>query len=162
MIPKLEVNGVSYSYHRMDGETLALSHITFSVAAGEFLAIVGPSGCGKVYPSFSDQWNFYPPDKGEILLDKTPVQSAKSKGRIGYMFQRDQLFEWRSILSNACLGPELNGSLTPARKEKIASMLSDYGLGAFLSSPSFPAFRRHAPESCPYPGLLPLIRIFFY
>ena len=133
MIPKLEVNGVSYSYHRMNGETLALSHITFSVAAGEFLAIVGPSGCGKS-TLLSLINGLLSPGKGEILLDKTPVQSAKSKGRIGYMFQRDQLFEWRSILSNACLGPELNGSLTPARKEKIASMLSDYGLGAFLSS----------------------------
>ena len=47
MIPKLEVNGVSYSYHSLDGETLALSNISFDVSAGEFVAIVGPSGCGK-------------------------------------------------------------------------------------------------------------------
>ena len=47
MIPKLEVNGVSYSYHSLDGETLALDHISFDVSPGEFLAIVGPSGCGK-------------------------------------------------------------------------------------------------------------------
>ena len=47
MIPKLEVSGVSYSYHSLDGETLALSDISFTVDTGEFLAIVGPSGCGK-------------------------------------------------------------------------------------------------------------------
>ena len=47
MIPKLEVRGVSCSYHRLEGETLALSHIDFTIAAGEFLAVVGPSGCGK-------------------------------------------------------------------------------------------------------------------
>ena len=47
MIPKLEVDGVSYSYHSLDGETLALDHISFDVFPGEFLAIVGPSGCGK-------------------------------------------------------------------------------------------------------------------
>ena len=47
MIPKLEVDGVSYSYHSLDGETLALDHISFDVSPGEFLAIVGPSGCGK-------------------------------------------------------------------------------------------------------------------
>ena len=34
MIPKLEVNGVSYSYHSLDGETLALSNISFDVSAG--------------------------------------------------------------------------------------------------------------------------------
>ena len=39
MIPKLEVNGVSYSYHSLDGETLALDHISFDVSPGEFLAI---------------------------------------------------------------------------------------------------------------------------
>ena len=47
MIPKLDVNGVSYSYHTREGETLALSDISFSVNPGEFVAVVGPSGCGK-------------------------------------------------------------------------------------------------------------------
>ena len=55
MIPKLEVNGVSYSYHSLDGETLALSNISFDVSAGEFVAIVGPSAltappCPKPIP----------------------------------------------------------------------------------------------------------------
>ena len=49
MIPKLEVDGVSYSYHSLDGETLALDHISFDVSPGEFLAIVGPSGTGGQY-----------------------------------------------------------------------------------------------------------------
>ena len=47
MKPKLEVCGVSYSYHSLEGETLALSNISFTVDNGEFIAIVGPSGCGK-------------------------------------------------------------------------------------------------------------------
>lgn len=42
MIPKLEVNGVSYSYHSLDGETLALSNISFDVSAGEFVAVYCP------------------------------------------------------------------------------------------------------------------------
>ena len=47
MTPKLEVRGVDYSYHTMEGETKALSNISFHVNSGEFLCIVGPSGCGK-------------------------------------------------------------------------------------------------------------------
>ena len=47
MTPKLDVNGVSFSYHTLEGETLALSDISFSLSPGEFAAVVGPSGCGK-------------------------------------------------------------------------------------------------------------------
>ena len=43
----LELQHVSYAYHSMDGELLALSDISFQVEEGEFLAVVGPSGCGK-------------------------------------------------------------------------------------------------------------------
>ena len=45
MTPKLDVNGVSFSYHTLEGETLALSDISFSLSPGEFAAVVGPSGC---------------------------------------------------------------------------------------------------------------------
>lgn len=47
MEPLLELKHVSYSYHTPEGETAALKNITFSVAPGEFTAIVGPSGCGN-------------------------------------------------------------------------------------------------------------------
>ena len=52
MIPKLEVDGVSYSYHSLDGETLALDHISFDVSPGEFLAIVGPYPLLLVTPAY--------------------------------------------------------------------------------------------------------------
>ena len=44
----LELKDVGLSYHTLDGEIPALSHINFAVAEGEFVALVGPSGCGKV------------------------------------------------------------------------------------------------------------------
>ena len=46
-LPLLQVKDVSYTYHTKAGETPALSHISFSVFPGEFIAIVGPSGCGN-------------------------------------------------------------------------------------------------------------------
>ena len=74
------------------------------------------------------------PDEGTILLDDSPIQSPGQQGRIGYMLQKDHLFEWRTILSNTFLGPELLHTLTPSAKKEISDMLATYGLGAFQHS----------------------------
>ena len=92
MTPKLEVRGVDYSYHTMEGETKALSDISFHVNSGEFLCIVGPSGCGKS-TLLSLLAGLLAPERGEILLDGVSV--GKGASGIGYMLQRDHLFEWR-------------------------------------------------------------------
>ena len=56
MTPKLQVRNLSYSYHSHSGETKALSHISFDVADGEFLAVVGPAAenppCCLFYAGF--------------------------------------------------------------------------------------------------------------
>ena len=103
MIPKLEVSHLCYSYHTMEGETEALSDLSFQVQTGEFLAVVGPSGCGKS-TLLSLICGLLKPDSGRILLDGQPVSEGDT--RIGYMLQKDHLFEWRTIRSNACLGLE--------------------------------------------------------
>ena len=77
MTPKLEVNGVDFSYHTLEGETKALSDISFHVNSGEFLCIVGPSGCGKS-TLLSLLSGLLAPERGEILLDGIPV--AKGSG----------------------------------------------------------------------------------
>lgn len=43
----MEIKHVGYSYHTMQGETPALHNINFTVHKGDFLAVVGPSGCGN-------------------------------------------------------------------------------------------------------------------
>ena len=117
MIPKLEVNGVSYSYHSLDGETLALDHISFDVSPGEFLAIVGPSGCGKS-TLLSMLCGLTKPEGGTITIDG--VRLTKSPSAIGYMLQKDHLFEWRNIFSNISLGLEIQKRLDePARQELL-------------------------------------------
>ena len=104
MISKLEVTGLSYSYHSMDGETQALSDISFQVEEGEFIAVVGPSGCGKS-TLLSIICGLIKPDQGTVRIDGEPVEGTSPK--LGYMLQRDHLFEWRSIFSNASLGLEI-------------------------------------------------------
>ncbi len=128
MIPKLEVTGVSYSYHSLDGETLALSDISFSVEPGEFVAIVGPSGCGKS-TLLSLISGLISPEDGEIRIDGIPLSA--SSPAIGYMLQKDHLFEWRTIFSNVSLGLEIQGRLDASAKAELREMLTSYGLQDF-------------------------------
>lgn len=126
--PLLDVCGVSYSYHSFEGETLALSNISFTVDRGEFIAVVGPSGCGKS-TLLSLISGLLIPDEGSILLNGRPV--TESQGAVGYMPQRDQLFEWRSIFSNAALGLEIQKKINPESIQKLHSLLKTYGLADF-------------------------------
>lgn len=131
MKPILSLQDISYSYHNLKGETPALSHISFDVMPGEFLAVVGPSGCGKS-TLLSVISGLLSPESGSLFYKGAQIDSIKTADlRIGYMLQRDHLFEWRTIYQNVTLGLELNHSLTPQTSEHVLNLLDDYGLSAF-------------------------------
>lgn len=130
MEPILEAKDVTFSYHSLSGEILALEHISFSVEKGEFLAIVGPSGCGKS-TLLSILAGLMPAEAGEILLHGRPDHTSYRPG-IGYMLQHDHLFEWRDIYGNVTLGLEIQKKLTAENKEKVLHLIRDYGLEPFL------------------------------
>ena len=119
MKTKLEVKHLDYSYHTLEGETLALSDITFDV---------GPSGCGKS-TLLSLLCGLIEPEKGTILIDGIPRQD--SDAIIGYMLQKDHLFEWRTILSNVSLGLEIQNRLDEPARQELIRMLDTYGLLQF-------------------------------
>ena len=128
MKPKLEACNLSYSYHSMQGETPALQSISFTVNCGEFLAVVGPSGCGKS-TLLSLLCGLLEPEQGTVLIDDVPIR--ESDASIGYMLQRDHLFEWRTIYSNVSLGLEIQKKLTPTSRQHLREMLTTYGLSGF-------------------------------
>ena len=127
----LEVSDVSYSYHTLSGETPALSNITFSVPEGEFLAIVGPSGCGKS-TLLSMIASLMEPESGTISIHGAPA--SMSRQRIGYMLQKDHLFEWRTIYKNVILGLEIQNRMTEKNLEHVEQLLRDYGLDQFRNA----------------------------
>lgn len=116
----VSLKNVSFNYHTLDGETEALKNISFDVYEGEFIGIIGPSGCGK-----------------STLLSiisgllKPSYGSVEVNGKIGYMLQKDHLFEWRNIWQNVLLGLEIQKSLTEESKKYVESLLVKYGLGEF-------------------------------
>lgn len=122
--PILTCRNVCFSYHNLTGETQALNNISFQVDQGEFVAIVGPSGCGKstllsIIAGLSE------PESGEVKLEN------HNNRKIGYMLQQDHLFEWRTIMKNILLGPEINGTLTKEKEKLALKLLHDYGLYKF-------------------------------
>ena len=120
----LELQDISHAYHGMEGETLALSHLSFSLKQGDFVSIVGPSGCGKS-TLLSIISGLIPPESGTVKL---------AGNHIGYMLQKDHLLEWRSVYRNIILGLEVQNSITADTKEKAYGLLKQYGLEQFASA----------------------------
>lgn len=127
----LEVKDINYAYHNMDGETKALEHISFSMKEGDFLAIVGPSGCGKSTLLHLIA-GLLEPEKGLILLNGKYLRGSATN--IGYMLQKDELLEWRTVYHNVLLGLEIQHSMTARAKEKAHELLDIYGLDQFANS----------------------------
>ena len=127
----LEVKDINYAYHNMDGETKALEHISFSMKEGDFLAIVGPSGCGKSTLLHLIA-GLLEPEKGLILLNGKYLRGSATN--IGYMLQKDELLEWRTVYHNVLLGLEIQHIMTARAKEKARELLDIYGLDQFANS----------------------------
>ena len=120
----LEIKNLSHSYHNLEGETLALSHLSFSMSQGEFISIVGPSGCGKS-TLLSLISGLLKPEQGSVELHGKMM---------GYMLQKDHLLEWRSIYKNIILGLEIRHLLTSETKQKVQDYLEQYGLADFSAA----------------------------
>jgi NitT/TauT family transport system ATP-binding protein len=130
MEPVLKLANVSLAYHTPLGETLAVKNLDFSVDEGEFVAIVGPSGCGKS-TLLSMVAGLLPPEEGQIFLRGKPITGVSTD--VGYMLQRDHLFEWRTIWQNVMLGLNVRG-INDERKDHALDLLKTYGLYEFRNA----------------------------
>ncbi len=126
--PMLLLQKVSQKYQAENGEVTALENISFQVDEGEFISLVGPSGCGKS-TLLSIIAGLLPPTHGEVFIEGEPVRGVSPK--IGYMLQRDQLLEWRTIYRNVLFGLELRHQLTEENIQYTNRLLETYGLWEF-------------------------------
>ncbi|MHB1393782.1 MAG: ABC transporter ATP-binding protein [Clostridia bacterium] len=124
----VELKNVTMNYHTLDGETQAIKDLSLDVRRGEFVSIVGPSGCGKS-TLLSLISGLLKPSSGEIFIDNEPVNGPSNN--VGYMPQRDHLFEWRTILKNTTLGLEIQNKLNKETLKNAERLLEEYGLGDF-------------------------------
>ena len=116
----LEVKNICKTYQAQNGEIEALRNISFDVKEGEYISIIGPSGCGKS-TLLSIIAGLENKTLGEIYID----------GKIGYMLQKDNLLEWRTIYKNVLLGLEIQKENTDENKKYVEELLKKYGLYEF-------------------------------
>jgi len=124
----VQVQNLSMKYQSPNGEIEAISDISFSVRPAEFVSIVGPSGCGKT-TLLSMIAGLIPITAGHIYVDGKEVKQTSPA--IGYMLQKDHLFNWRTIYQNAMLGLEVQKRKTKENIQYVVSLLKTYGLYEF-------------------------------
>ena len=124
----IDVSNVSISFEENKEQHTILNDVSLQVEKGEFICLLGPSGCGKS-TLLSAIAGLEPLSGGAIEIDGRAVQGTSPK--IGFMPQRDQLFEWRNIWDNVTLGLTVRGEKDPAAYAHVSRLLERYGLASF-------------------------------
>lgn len=124
----VEVHNLGMKYQSLNGEIDAIENISLFVKEGEFTSIVGPSGCGKS-TLLSLISGLISPTSGRVVVNGKEV--AGTSREVGYMLQKDHLFDWRTIYENVILGLEITKTLTPETKHYVMELLKTYGLYEF-------------------------------
>ena len=106
--PAIELINVSRRFLTPDGKSMtAIRDFTMTVERGEFVAVVGPTGCGKS-TTLNLVTGLASPSSGEVRVFGGPVGGIDS--RIGFVFQTDALFPWRNVIDNVVAGPLFRGT----------------------------------------------------
>jgi NitT/TauT family transport system ATP-binding protein len=136
--PAIVFDRVSKSFTRPDGEPFeAVRDLSFSIARGELVAILGKTGCGKS-TTFNLIAGLLRPSEGRVLVEGHDpfVEFDWFRGKVGIVFQNDRLMPWRSAIENVALGLELN---KVARDERLAIAVAWLGkLGLSTHEQDFP------------------------
>ena len=107
------------------GDLLVLNDISFDVAQGEFLAIVGPTGCGKT-TFLNCLSKLMPTSNGDIYIDGETANPKRHN--ISFVFQEPTCLPWRTVRRNVSYGMELKGFPKAKIKERVDYMLNMVGL----------------------------------
>ncbi len=120
----LEFRHVTFQYEVEDFNII--DDLSFHIAPGEFVSIIGASGCGKS-TIFRLTNQLLPMKSGEILVGGKDIHAQKRY--CGYMPQKDLLFPWRTVGQNLRLPLEIRGGLSNAEMEaRVDAALAQVGL----------------------------------
>ena len=122
---KVQVSNLTKSF----GDLLVLNNVSFEVYEGEFLCIVGPTGCGKT-TFLNSLTHLYEPTSGQILFEGEKVNLRKHN--ITYIFQEYSAMEWLTVRQNVRFGLELKKNYDDIDK-KVDDALELVGLTEFAN-----------------------------
>jgi NitT/TauT family transport system ATP-binding protein len=123
---KLVVEGVGKDYL-----IPVIDSVSFGVAAGEFVCLLGPNGCGKT-TLLRIVGGLEPATRGRVLLDGEPVTAdGRHRDRVGVVFQEDRLLPWMTLRDNVALVLKPLGVAAAGRRATAERYLQLVGLGGF-------------------------------
>jgi len=118
---KIEVNGLTKSF----GDLLVLDDISFTVGRGEFLCIVGPTGCGKT--TFLNVLSkLLPATRGHILIDGQEADPRRHN--VAFVFQEPSSMHWLTVRENVAFGMKVKGVPAQERRARLERVLNLVGL----------------------------------
>ena len=127
--PAIDLVDVTKRFRTPSGDIYtALRELTFSVGRGEFMSVVGPTGCGKS-TTLALISGLEPASGGEVRVMGERVVEADQ--RVGYVFQGDALFPWKSVLGNVSAGLRFRGIAKHEARERAREWLARVGLSGF-------------------------------
>jgi NitT/TauT family transport system ATP-binding protein len=127
--PALEINGLTQIFPRAKREPFtALRDVTLSAYDGEFVSVVGPTGCGKS-TMLSAISGLRRPSAGQIRIAGTPVTGVRRD--VGLILQQDALLPWRTAQQNVALGLRYRGVSRREANERARDWLIRVGLVGF-------------------------------
>lgn len=129
---KISIKGLSLKFH---GGVETLRDVSFDVQGGEFVALVGPSGCGKS-TALNVMASLISEDEaditGSIEVDGVDIRKNSAwRENLGYVFQRDTLLPWRTVLHNVEAGLEIRGWNKKDRRQRAQELVNLVGLTGF-------------------------------
>ena len=113
----VKISNLSQTFYTNDGELEVLRNINLKLMEREILTILGPSGSGKS-TILNILTNLLKPTSGEVIIN----------GKVGYMFQKDHLLEWRNIMDNITIGLEIQKQKTDEAMQRVERLLKTYDL----------------------------------
>ena len=126
---RIAVRDLAKTFNAGAREVPAVAGVSFDVADQEFVAIVGPSGCGKS-TILNMIGALVAPSGGRILVDGEPV-AGRAPRQVGYVFQKDTVFPWRTVERNIALALEYRGTAAAERAERVKAAIALAGLQGF-------------------------------
>ena len=130
-VPALRLSGVACTFVDREDPSArytAVQDVDLTVAAGEFVSVVGPTGCGKS-TLLNVAAGLLSPSRGSAHSFGAPVAGVNP--RAGYMFQAESLMPWRSALDNVMAGLQFRGVAPAEARERARDWLARVGLSAF-------------------------------
>ncbi len=116
----IKISNLNKTFYTKEGEVKVLKNINFNLLQGEILTILGPSGSGKS-TILNILTNLLKPTSGDVFIN----------GKIGYMFQKDNLLEWRNIMDNITIGLEIQNKKNDESIKRVERLLKSYNLWDF-------------------------------